>query len=735
MPALILLALLAQLLSGAAAIVNQTVWQRSLIVGLAGSEAISSMIVILAFMAGLGAGALWIGRTAHRIRNPARALALVELTLALANLLVLGLLSVDTAEGLQQFQRLTFSLGIPLRLTYATVSAAVLFGPCFLMGVTSPLMSEVAQRQLKRRDNRFLVVLFFVNTVGAFGGGLATGFLLMPILGQRGCLTLAIALNAVAGLVILGLVRLPSLAVAARTTETPNASGAPAIRGMRTLAFAVGFLALAYEMYLYRVVALSFEPKPYTFATVLCFYLLWWSIGVLLARWMPWNLAYTLVATAAATLVAPLLADYPWPASLDVKHAVFALGFWLPCLGFGAAFGQLVIRVAVNWGNDVGRFYGWNTIGACTGIVAGVLVGYEAPPTFMLLTISFGYLVLAGAVLAAEGRRMPAARPARALAAAAAVTLGLWASELGVLMATLQDEGARHARTYYGPEGVVEVRGGRHLVWNGLGHAVLSENEDHVGNHNWSLAVAPLLAHAPGRAKDALIVGLGGGTTVGTLARSSTVRAVDAYEINPDLELLLSDFPEGTLHVGTNPKITMLWQDGRTGLTLSSRRYDIITQQPLYLKQAGSSILLSREYMELVRSRLKPGGVFCIYSNAQGHLGQALIVRQTVAGVFRYCESFLGGYLLLTSDSPIAFDAASIERALAASGPLDIVANEVRRVGIDTVAAWHDRPRLAWSGSPVIITDDHPVVEYPELADRLVAAHQSRRQVSRARQQ
>jgi spermidine synthase len=225
-----------------------------------------------------------------------------------------------------------------------------------------------------------------------------------------------------------------------------------------------------------------------------------------------------------------------------------------------------------------------------------------------------------------------------------------------------------------------------------------------------------------------LVVGLGGGTTVGTLARSSTVRAVDVYEINPDLELLLADYPEGTLHVGTNPKVRMLWQDGRTGLTLSGRRYDIVTQQPLYLKQAGSSILLSKEYMQLVRSRLKPGGVFCIYSNAQGHHGQALIVRQTAARVFRYGESFRQGYLLLVSDSPIEFDAASIERVLEASGPGDIAADEVRRVGIDTVAAWRDRPRLAWSGSPVIVTDDHPVVEYPEIADRLVAEHQARPQ-------
>jgi spermidine synthase len=725
MLAIIILALLTQLLSGAAAIVNQTVWQRSLIVGLAGSEAISAMIVVLAFMAGLGAGALWIGRTADRIRNPARALALVELALALANLLVLGLLSLDASEGLQRFQRLAFSLGIPLRLTYAAVSTAVLFGPCFLMGVSSPLMSEVAQRQLKRHDNRFLVVLFFVNTVGAFGGGLATGFLLMPMLGQRGCLVLAIALNAAAGLIILGLARLPALAATARATET---SGLAPMRGIRSLAFAVGFLALAYEMYLYRVVALSFEPKPYTFATVLCFYLLWWSVGVLLARWIPWGLAHTLVATAAATLVAPLLASYPWPAPLDAGHAAFAVGFWLPCLGFGAAFGQLIIRVAVNWGNDVGRFYGWNTIGACSGIVAGVLLGYQANPTYMVLAISLGYLGLAGAVRGEEGRRSPGVRSGRVLAAAAALTLGLWVSELGVLVISLQDERARNARTYYGPEGVVEVRGDRAVMWNGLGHAVISEENSHVGDYNWSLAILPLLAHAPGRDKDVLIVGMGAGITVGTLARSSTVRAVDVYEINPDLQKLLADFPEGTLHVGTNPKIRIFWRDGRTGLTLSDRRYDIVTQQPLYLKQAGSSLLLSREYMQLVRSRLKPGGVFCIYSNAQGHLGQALIVRQTAAHVFRYGESFRLGYLILASDSPIVFDAASIERVLEAAGPGDVAADEVRRVGIDTVASWRDQPRLAWSGSPVMVTDDHPVVEYPALADRLVARHQSRRQ-------
>jgi hypothetical protein len=136
--------------------------------------------------------------------------------------------------------------------------------------------------------------------------------------------------------------------------------------------------------------------------------------------------------------------------------------------------------------------------------------------------------------------------------------------------------------------------------------------------------------------------------------------------------------------------------------------------------------------MQLVRSRLKPGGVYAIYSNAQGHAGQALVVRKTAAGVFRYGESFGNGYLLVVSDSPIEFEAASIRQAIEAAGADDIVAAEVRSVGVATVAAWLDRPRLDWQGSPVIITDDHPVVEYPTLVDLLVTEHQARRRGSRA---
>lgn len=169
----------------------------------------------------------------------------------------------------------------------------------------------------------------------------------------------------------------------------------------------------------------------------------------------------------------------------------------------------------------------------------------------------------------------------------------------------------------------------------------------------------------------------------------------------------------GPLHIS--------WRDGRTGLALIPRQYDVATQQALYLKQAGSTLLLSREYMQLVRSRLKPGGVFVIYSNAQHHGGQAQLVRQTASRVFRYTESVRGSYMVVASDQPFALDAAAIERVLAAAAPGDLFVAEARRLGVPALAALVDRPRLVWDGSPLEVTDDHPIVEYPEWADRVVA--------------
>jgi hypothetical protein len=126
-------------------------------------------------------------------------------------------------------------------------------------------------------------------------------------------------------------------------------------------------------------------------------------------------------------------------------------------------------------------------------------------------------------------------------------------------------------------------------------------------------------------------------------------------------------------------------------------------------------LLLSREYFQLVQKRLKPGGVFAIYSNSMGNADQSLLVRETVASVFPYYESFKKGYLLVASNEPITYQVSALEK-LAASDPL---AQQILAQGIEAMQSLHDQPRLQWKANPYVVTDNHPMLEYPNVVSRV----------------
>ena len=59
-----------------------------------------------------------------------------------------------------------------------------------------------------------------------------------------------------------------------------------------------------------------------------------------------------------------------------------------------------------------------------------------------------------------------------------------------------------------------------------------------------------------------------------------------------------------------DPRVEVVVNDARGALALSSQRYDVIASQPSHPWTAGSSHLYTREFFELVRDHLTPGGVF-----------------------------------------------------------------------------------------------------------------------------
>lgn len=693
--------------SGVAGIVNQVVWQRALKLFLGGSETLSAMVVVLVFLAGLGAGAALAGRRAGRLSNPLLALAAVELALAAVNLAVAVVLALDLSESVYAAQRVAASFGLPRRAVYAVASTVLLAVPTLLMGATVPFASEACQRQLKATSTALVPVLFFVNTVGAAAGALAASLVLLPWVGQRASLVAAVVCNALAGVALAALAR--GGAVDPRP-EDATASRRPLSRE-EGLGFVLGFLALSYEMLLFRALSLSHWPLPATFALGLAGFLVAWSLGVALAGRLPENTGLVAFLTAVSMAMLPewvdlnLLTD---GLSLGTTVAITCV----PCVGFGLLYGQLVSRRAEDWGRDVGRYAALNTLGSCLGVLGFTLVGLEAPLWHGAVALALGM----GAVATIEGLT---GRAQWTAAGVGAVGLAVLATGLVTPVTTLHG-----ATQWWGRDGVVEVNPEGNVYIDGLWHTKLTDGRDHVGRpYSWLMAMAAVVAHEepPSRA---LVIGAGVGITSATLAGVPGLQ-IDGYEINRTLRRVLEALPDQTLDALNQPQIRWIWDDARTGLALSEDTYDLILSAPLHLRQAGSSQLLSVEYLRLVKARLNEGGVVAVYAN-EGEPAQALLVQRTLAEAFAYRVSWYDGLVTVASDQPITVTEALLEGWMQRDGQLALEMRrldaERRAAGQGGLFALYDGPQALEQVASRPITDDWPLLEYPQLAERWVEA-------------
>lgn len=720
-PAAALLMAGALFASGAAGLVNQVVWQRALRVFLGGSETICSMIVVLVFLAGLGIGSLWMSRRVARVRQPLRTFAAFEILLAGVNLGVCVLLASDLTTSVYALQRLALAVGLPLLALYTLLATLVLIVPCVLMGATMPLAAESCQRSLRLRDGRVIGWLYGLNTLGSVLGTVVASGWMIAEFGQTHSLIVAATGNAAAGVLLLalGLRRAPAAVASGAGQPSVDDSAAPEShdadqrRKWLVLAFGLGFCSLGYEMYLFRIVPLRHQPLPFTFAAVLTGFLLFWSVGSMLSarRILSLSGALRLGALTCVASVPVWVVDQHMSITNVWSLAGFVVlrfPYFVPCLLFGYLFGT-VMQSARSWGRDVGRLSAWNTLGCCLGTLVMTLVGYEVP-FFMMV------LALALLMYAMQEYSQPAGATVRALLPAGAA--------VAVIAGSLVVEPSRwplQDRLYSGRDGVIFITPKKQLVWDGLWHSHLSEDGNHIGTNNWYLGVCPVLSHGTGDVRDVCIIGVCTGITVGTLAKLDSVERIDGYDITHMLKRIYADYPDGTLNIATNPKVNLIWQDARTGLALNPKKYDLIQTQPLYLMQSGSAQLNSVEFYRLVSQRLKPGGVFCLYSN--GTPEQAFVVRETAAQAFAYRETFLNGYLVICSNDPIDVSEAALAKRFQRDDPLW---REIRGYAKTATAAdarkLVDQPRLEQGDGMIVITDNYPIVEYPEALHQRIRA-------------
>jgi len=172
--------------SGFCAMAYEVFWIRLL--GLiVGPTTYSFTIVVATFVVGLAAGSMFFGRVADRSRSPLAWLVATQMAASLLALVVsqfMGDSQFFFAKLIAAFEDRFAAL---LRVQ-TLILMGVLFLPTFALGASFPLVSRIFARDL-RTVGRSIGTAYAANTVGAILGSLVAGFVLIPVLGKQGGLT------------------------------------------------------------------------------------------------------------------------------------------------------------------------------------------------------------------------------------------------------------------------------------------------------------------------------------------------------------------------------------------------------------------------------------------------------------------------------------------------------------------------------------------------------------------
>ena len=118
----------------------------------------------------------------------------------------------------------------------------------------------------------------------------------------------------------------------------------------------------------------------------------------------------------------------------------------------------------------------------------------------------------------------------------------------------------------------------------------------------------PALVH--GQARSVLVVGFGAGVTAGSFVQYPDVGSIVICELEPIIPPASDQFfGSENYHVLRDYRTRMVYDDARHFILTTPEKFDVITTDPIHPWVKGTSSLYSKEYFEMVRSHLNPGGI------------------------------------------------------------------------------------------------------------------------------
>jgi spermidine synthase len=135
------------------------------------------------------------------------------------------------------------------------------------------------------------------------------------------------------------------------------------------------------------------------------------------------------------------------------------------------------------------------------------------------------------------------------------------------------------------------------------------------------------------------VIGCGAAVTAGAVSIDPRVKRQLVAEIEPLVPRVVANyFSEHNFNVLNNPKVSVHIDDARHFLLTTNEKYDAITSDPLDQWVKGAATLYTREFFEVMKSRLNPGGVLTLWVHL--YETDAITVKSELATFF---EAFPNG--------------------------------------------------------------------------------------------
>ena len=410
-----------------------------------------------------------------------------------------------------------------------------------------------------------------------------------------------------------------------------------------------GLTALGAQVVWTRLLSLLLGASVYTFSIILAVFLLGLGLGS--------SAGSALARSARNSLV--MLGWCQFFLVAAIAWAVFSIDGWLPLLAgrspaqhqsvadvparsralpMGRAAGGLPVGRELSAGargrgsrhtdpgRMVGAVYAANTVGAIVGAVGFSMILIPAVGTLWSQRILIAAAALAAMLILLARLRadLPVAGRRRPVAAvlAALVAVPVAAAVLAYGVPPVPGELYAFGRKVMNPDFEPKML----YVGEGVNSSV-AVSEDPDGNRYFHVSgkteaatdpidmrLQRMLGHLSAlldpKPRSVLVVGFGAGVTAGTFVTYPEIERIVICEIEPLIPQMISGyFTEQNYDVVKDPRVEIVYDDARRFILTSREKFDVITSDPIHPWVKGAAALYTREYFELVKRHLNPGGV------------------------------------------------------------------------------------------------------------------------------